>query len=257
MAVNIVGGDLAKEGEFPWVVFLDLGCGGALYSRQIVLTASHCVGDTGPITNISMVFGTIDTQSSTATRINSTDVYNQANLTVTGDWALIKLASPAPEWIPTLPIATDDSNNNGMFTVVGWGDLTYGADQLQRYLRRAEVPHVDDATCAKDYPPESAAAQDDATCGKDFPSESADPLPLFNPAHEICAGFPEGGVDHCNGDSGGPAVHRDANGNWIQVGIVSWALGCACPGKPGVYTKTSAFAKEIAAQSAKLEASKP
>lgn len=47
----------------------------------------------------------------------------------------------------------------------------------------------------------------------------------------ICAGVPDGEVDGCQGDSGGPLIQSGK-----QVGIVSWGVGCAQPGKPGVYT---------------------
>ena len=53
----------------------------------------------------------------------------------------------------------------------------------------------------------------------------------------ICAGYPEGGKDTCEGDGGGPLV---CNGE-LQ-GIVSW--GGACCGaidQPGIYTRVCKF----------------
>lgn len=42
------------------------------------------------------------------------------------------------------------------------------------------------------------------------------------------------------GDSGGP-LQLYINGNWIQIGIVSFAIRCAEPGHPGVYTRLTEF----------------
>ncbi|CAH2237274.1 jg11240 [Pararge aegeria aegeria] len=53
----------------------------------------------------------------------------------------------------------------------------------------------------------------------------------------ICAGVPEGGKDSCQGDSGGPAVGDGP----IQLGIVSFGVGCARPGYPGVYSNVSSL----------------
>jgi len=50
---DVVGGTRAAQGEFPWMVRLSMGCGGALYTTQIVLTAAHCVNGTGPNTSIT------------------------------------------------------------------------------------------------------------------------------------------------------------------------------------------------------------
>ena len=52
----------------------------------------------------------------------------------------------------------------------------------------------------------------------------------------ICAGYPEGGKDSCQGDGGGPLVC-----NAELQGITSWGIGCAEPGRPGAYTKVCNF----------------
>ncbi|OXM62369.1 S1 family peptidase [Amycolatopsis vastitatis] len=230
-STDVVGGTRAAQGEFPFMVRLSMGCGGALYTKQIVLTAAHCVSRTGSNTSITATVGVVDLNSSSAQKIRSTYVYRSPTYdTATGgDWALIKLASPV-SGLSTLPIASTSAYNSGTFTVAGWGAATEGGSQ-QRYLLKATVPFVDDATCA---------AQ-----GGSYPD--------LIPSAEICAGnLASGGVDTCQGDSGGPMFRRDNAGAWIQVGIVSWGDGCARPHAPGVYTEVSTFASKIASAAAGL-----
>src|SRR3954453_17006925 len=182
-SANVVGGTRAAQGEFPFMVRLSMGCGGALYTKQIVLTAAHCVSRTGSNTSITATVGVVDLNSSSAQKIRSTYVYRSPtyNTSTGGDWALIKLASPV-SGLSTLPIATTSAYNSGTFTVAGWGAATEGGSQ-QRYLLKATAPFVDDATCA---------AQ-----GGSYPD--------LIPSAEICAGnLASGGVDTCQGDSGGP-----------------------------------------------------
>ncbi|KUJ54408.1 trypsin [Streptomyces albus subsp. albus] len=225
----VVGGSQAQQGEFPFMVRLSMGCGGALYTQDIVLTAAHCVDGSGPTTDITATAGVVDLEDSSAVTAHSTEVLQAPGYDGHGkDWALIKLDKKID--LPTLPIAETDALNNGDFTIAGWGADKEGGDQ-QRYLLKASVPFVDDATC-------KAAG---GSYGDLVENE------------EICAGLlDQGGVDTCQGDSGGPMFRKDDAGQWIQVGIVSWGEGCARPGKPGVYTEVSTFAKDIKAGAEQL-----
>ncbi|MGW2564049.1 S1 family peptidase [Streptomyces sp. NPDC001514] len=221
----VVGGTRAAQGEFPFMVRLSMGCGGALYTQQIVLTAAHCVSGSGDNTSITATAGVVDLQSSSAIKVKSTKVLQAPGYNGTGkDWALIKLAQPINQ--PTLKIAETAAYNSGTFTVAGWGAAREGGGQ-QRFLRKATVPFVSDASCRSSYPE-------------------------LVPNEEICAGYNEGGVDTCQGDSGGPMFRRDNAGAWIQVGIVSWGYGCARAGYPGVYTEVSTFAAAIKSAAATL-----
>ncbi|WSQ12016.1 serine protease [Streptomyces sp. NBC_01231] len=225
----VVGGTRAAQGEFPFMVRLSMGCGGALYTQQIVLTAAHCVSGSGANTSITATAGVVDLQSSTGrVQVRSTRVLQAPGYNGTGkDWALIKLAQPIN--LPTLKIATTTQYNTGDFTVAGWGAAREGGAQ-QRYMLKATVPFISDATC-KAY-------------GGLYSGLVS--------AQEICAGFAAGGVDTCQGDSGGPMFRRDSANAWIQVGIVSWGDGCAQPNAPGVYTEVSTFASAIASAASTL-----
>ncbi|MDT8914161.1 serine protease [Amycolatopsis sp. PS_44_ISF1] len=227
---QVIGGSRAAQGEFPWMVRLSMGCGGALYTSQIVLTAAHCVDRTGSNTSITATTGVVDLQSSSAKKVKSTYVYRSPTYDTTGgDWALIKLAAPV-SGATTLPIASTSANNSGTFTVAGWGAATEGGAQ-QRYLLKTQVPFVSDATCK---------AQ-----GGEYSGLIANA--------EICAGNVEsGGVDTCQGDSGGPMFRRDNTNAWVQVGITSWGIGCARAHAPGVYTEVSSFASAIASAASKI-----
>uniref|UniRef100_A0A8C5NY40 Peptidase S1 domain-containing protein n=1 Tax=Jaculus jaculus TaxID=51337 RepID=A0A8C5NY40_JACJA len=61
----------------------------------------------------------------------------------------------------------------------------------------------------------------------------------------ICA-YKGLGKDACAGDSGGP-LSCEINKTWVQVGIVSWGIGCGLEGYPGVYVDTSFHSKWLIA----------
>jgi secreted trypsin-like serine protease len=91
-------------------------------------------------------------------------------------------------------------------------------------MRKVRVPHVPDDMCGELYR------------GRGY---------RFVASDMICAGdIVYGGKDTCQGDSGGPLLRRYQE-HWVQVGIVSWGVGCGRKAYPGVYTQVSHFVDEI------------
>jgi secreted trypsin-like serine protease len=224
----VVGGALAPDGRFPWMVRLSMGCGGALTAPRVVLTAAHCVGRTGPDDRIEVVAGVTDLRSATKVTARSVEVVRAPNFrdeTRGDDWALIKLDHELD--LPTLELGRA-ANEKGPFTIVGWGQTGESSVRQEKRLRYASVPVIGDDTCAKAY------RKIGVTLVRD---------------ESLCAGKP--GVDTCQGDSGGPLVGVSGH-RWIQVGIVSWGLGCARKDYPGVYTQLSKFRPAIKKMTAKM-----
>src|SRR5205085_5019551 len=85
----------------------------------------------------------------------------------------------------------------------------------------ARVPITTDAYCARAYPNGLSEAPDDG---------------YFDPATMLCAGYPQGGTDTCEGDSGGPLLVPVGH-DFRLVGATSFGKGCAEPAHPGVYAR--------------------
>jgi secreted trypsin-like serine protease len=227
---EVVGGDLAADGAFPWMVRLSMGCGGVLTAPRVVLTAGHCVDGSGPETGIQILAGATDLTSKSAVTARSVSVIRADSFrgeTHGDDWALVKLDRSLA--LPTLDVARSPVGGQERVTVMGWGQTSESGLKQQNRLRYGTVPVVSDSTCAKAYDKVGVRLVRDES---------------------ICAGDQK--VDTCQGDSGGPMVRRDAAGRWAQVGIVSWGLGCARDGYPGVYTQISTFRSAIRSATRKL-----
>ena len=108
--------------------------------------------------------------------------------------------------------------------ISGWGRTLPGFDKTPSRLRGATVPIVSDAFC----------------------NSSEVYGSTFIPEKMVCAGFVAGGVDTCQGDSGGGLVCPAADGSWQVVGIVATGSDkCGAVGRPGIYTELQPYYEKI------------
>lgn len=227
---EVVGGHLAPPGRFPWMVRLSMGCGGVLTAPDVVLTAGHCVTGSGPDTTIAVTAGATDLKSESAVKVQSVAVFRSDRFqdeTRGNDWALVKLNHPLQ--LPVLELTRGGADELGPLTILGWGQTSEGSAHQQSKLRYATVSIVGDKECARAYRKVGVKlVKDQALCASGH------------------------GVDTCQGDSGGPLVHETADHRFVQVGIVSFGLGCARDNYPGVYTQISTFRAKIRDATRKL-----
>ena len=243
-APQIVGGSPADPGEYPWMAWLVVGfpdgpdpdaeldmyeCNGSVIGDRWLLTAGHCVLDEASLPTAVFAFAAVGVIDLSA-RIPDENFYDAElvihfgydPLTGTRDFALVRLDRPVPDQGIVLVRPGDEDlwAPDTMATIAGWG-VTSEEGPVSDVLLEAQVPIVDDPAC-------EALLQAD-----------------FNALANLCAGFPQGGVDACFGDSGGPLMVPTASGRFVQAGIVSGGIGCARPNLPGIYTRVGAYSELI------------
>lgn len=216
---RVVGGvEVTNPGEAPWMVAMTTTsgyqfCGGALIAPDLVATAAHCVYGRQP-SAIRVIGGRLDlrTDSGITASVTQYQISEGYSTPSRGkDIAVMTLAAPMP--YPTLPYATTNEvyAAGSVGVVYGWGRQSETDTNKSPLLHKASIPIMSDQQCAAAYQRYDAHAM-------------------------LCAGYPEGGVDACIDDSGGPYV---VDGR--LVGIVSWGIGCARPNAPGVYTRVATY----------------
>ncbi|XP_072929943.1 CLIP domain-containing serine protease HP8-like [Epargyreus clarus] len=245
---KIFGGRLTAIDEFPWLARIKyynptkgeemFACAGSLITDRFVVTAAHCIG---VYKIVSVRLGEWDTE----TEIDCEDgfcsdpvvdlkvdkilvypKYDKKNLT-SGDIALLRLERSVtftdfvrPVCLPSTPYVAKQDYIDSTYTTAGWGLTEFGRESvLKLKLNIDSVPY--------------------SLCQRTIPL-----LPKKHPAAIICAGG-RAGQDTCRGDSGGPllrVVSENYNFNWYLFGVTSYGVRkCGSTGKPGIYTRVTAF----------------
>lgn len=230
---RIVGGAEVVPNSLPWQVGLLIDsqefCGGTLISDKFVLTAAHCVEGAGTIEVMLGAHNIYSDSSEEHGRIElQTKEYiihpNWAPRYMRNDVALVKLPSHVTftETIQPIRLAPPKEYEHAgdKLHVSGWGKTSDSSDDISPTLRQVGVVGITNSECIQAY----GVAQITSST--------------------ICTST-DGVRGSCHSDSGGPLSVVE-NGNFIQVGVVSFGSADGCEGGyPIAFARLSSFTEWI------------
>ena len=189
----IINGSEVTPYSLPWQVALVTSgsnkpfCGGTLISARHVLTAAHCTDGLSRSPDVMVgehrITSTADGTRHGTCRFVDHPRYVKLFNSIINDYSILHLRIPVhigPRAVPAcLPPSTyDDAFLGGKtFIVSGWGVLSEGGVSAS-VLHSIRVPGMTNSQCLNYYPGLIDGSM-------------------------LCAGFTTGGIDACQGDSGG------------------------------------------------------
>ena len=243
---RIVNGTLSVQNKYPFMANLKYVrggghfCGGAIYDKNTVITAAHCLINKD-YSRIKISFGDWNQRAKEdgevkifASGFTNHEMFRnhgESYAEMYDDIGIIKLASPLSWSDQIQPICLPSKAPVGgqMCTVIGWGATENTGDK--NTLRDVNVPIVARSICTQ--------------------SGWIPRIRLQNT--QICAGYAEGLRDSCQGDSGGPLFRTNEDGFYELVGLVSWGYGCAEAFLPGIYQNVFDYVDWIKENSGPVE----
>lgn len=237
---RIIGGRKTRYGDYPWQVEIKAydkvkhrhrhRCGGALISEYHIVTAAHCVVQHS-MDDLRVVLG----DHRLTIRDDAEEEFTLKHIVVhpkyrqsgdhSNDLAMLRISSKysgrgarLSDYVNPicLPVSGDKYTDGLTCSVSGWGSTHPKKKTISQTLMTASIPLLSQSECRQ---------QD--VLGR----HSQDILDSM-----VCAGYMDGGVDACHGDSGSPLA-CNIGGRQVLMGIVSWGESCAEKNKPGVYTR--------------------
>ena len=226
---RIIGGDEAVEDRYAYAVSIKDSyghfCGGSLIAGDVVLSAAHC--DDAGEANYEVVVGRHSNDDNDGQELSVKEAVPHPDYdydTTDNDFMLIFLDDSAAS-NKFVQLNADDATPSigAPVTVMGWGDVDASDElELSSELMEVEVNVITNDECEQ--------SEGDYGSYKDLIS-----------GNSLCAREEGGGEDSCQGDSGGPLIIKgNDTSSDIQVGVVSWGIGCATKEYPGVYARVSA-----------------
>ncbi|XP_036141380.1 trypsin-1-like [Monomorium pharaonis] len=234
MLPQVVGGDEAPEGGYPFIVSLQAFsqhfCAGSILNEGWIITAGHCVQAVPSADLITVKAGKHNVNAKENTEQVVQVVLGVVHSDYQGgvgpyDIGLLKLESPLKlnERVQPIELASPESDPTGEAWLCGWGSTsTSFLPDMPDKLQHVQKEYVDRVTC----------------------HESVVRLTGSSPVHEtnVCTGPLKGGISACSGDSGGPLISKRPGQKPVLTGIVSWGIiPCGSAGAPSVYTRVSKF----------------